>query len=192
MKFAGIITFIVLLFSCSKKEDPQPEPPVPKPFKVASITVDGQLYSDAMYNVNFKPVIKITCAAPIFTASVPSNIFIQANGTPVSYDLTTSNNDSVLILKPTFTALTNNKLTISPNLTSKDDGYLQSQVTATLISQIDSTDKFPRISDDALLTLIQQQHLNTSGISAIQHQVWQEKEIAQAMFAQQAEQVLVL
>ena len=46
---------------------------------------------------------------------------------------------------------------MSTGLKSKDGGKLKSPVNATLIAQIDSTDKFPHISDSALLTLIQQQ-----------------------------------
>ena len=97
-----------------------------------------------------------------------------------------------MILKPTFTGLTSNILTVSTSLTSKDGGSLQTQVTATLITQIDSTDKFSRISDNDLLTLIQQQTFNTSGTLAIQHQVWREKGILQEIYVQPAEPVLVL
>lgn len=157
MKRACCLILICALFACSKEEKPDPVPPTPKPFKATSVTVDGQVYASTMYNVKLKPVIKITFTAPVFEASVNSNVSIRNNGTPVSYDLTFSNGDSVMILKPTLAGLTSNILTVSSNLTSQDGGALQTQVTATLIAQIDSTDKFPRISDDALLTLIQQQ-----------------------------------
>lgn len=158
MKNACLLIIICFFIACSKgNETPDPVPPGPAAFKATSVTINGQVYTTPMYNVNFKPTIKINFTAPVFTSSANSNISIRNNGTPIGYDLTFSNGDSAMILKPTFTGLTSNLLTISTNLISQDGVNLQTQVTATLISQIDSTDKFPRISDDDLLTLIQQQ-----------------------------------
>lgn len=157
MKFAWLVLLACILFSCSKNGDSPPEPPVPsKPLNATTITVNGQNYSSVFYNVNFNPEIRISFSAPLDGSSVASSVSIT-NGTPVSFTTSLSNGDSTLIVKPVLSVLTKNILTVSTGLKSKDGAYLKSAVNATLIAQIDSTDKFPRISDDALLTLIQQQ-----------------------------------
>ena len=56
-------------------------------------------------------------------------------------------------LKP----ITQYTLNISTSLRSNKDGRLQSAIGLDLITAIDSSDKFPRISDSALVTLVQQQ-----------------------------------
>ncbi len=159
MKYACLPIFICLLFSCSKKDKAVVPPPVvpPKSFNATSTTINGQLYSTTLYNVNFNSVIKIAFTAPLNESTVTANVLIKNNGTTVSFTSSFSNNDSVLIIKPAFTALTSYVLNVSTGLKSKDGGSLNDNVNATLISAIDSTDKFTRISDSALLTLIQQQ-----------------------------------
>jgi len=53
--------------------------------------------------------------------------------------------------------LTRYTVAIATTLKSKSEGQLQNAVSFSLFTKLDSTDKFPRITDDALLTLIQQQ-----------------------------------
>ncbi|HYJ63917.1 MAG TPA: glucoamylase family protein [Parafilimonas sp.] len=161
MKFAYTTLIIFLFFSCSKKDNSNPEPPVqpqPKPFSATSITINGQIYSSVLYNVNFNPVIKTSFASPLDESSVSNSVSIKDNtNASVSFITSFEKNDSILVIKPTLSALTKNILTVSTTLKSKDGGSLKTAVTATLVSQIDSTDKFNRISDSALLTLVQQQ-----------------------------------
>lgn len=160
MKLTFFIFLVVIFSSCSKKDSTtSTTPPVqtPKAFNETSLTVNGQIYVSTLYNVNFNPVIKITFNAPVDENSVAANVLIKNNGSSISFTSSFSNGDSVLIVKPTLSPLTQNVLTVSTGLKSKDGGTLKVEVTASLITQIDSTDKFQRISDSALLTLVQQQ-----------------------------------
>ncbi|MBS1747330.1 MAG: beta-glucosidase [Bacteroidetes bacterium] len=162
MKFACFIFLVIIFSSCSKKDSTtSTTPPVqtPKAFNETSLTVNGQIYGSTLYNVNFKPVIKITFTAPVDESSVAANVLIKNNGSPISFTSSFSNGDSVLIVKPTLSPLSLNELTISTGLKSKDGGALKNSVKASLITQMDSSDKFQRISDSALLTLVQQQTL---------------------------------
>jgi hypothetical protein len=160
MKFGCLIFITAIFFSCSKKDNSNPEPPVQqsKPFDATSTTINGQIYTATLYNVNFNPVVKISFASPLDESSVASSVSIKDN-TNASVNFTTAfeKSDSVLVIKPALSALTKNILTVATTLKSKDGGSLKTAVTATFISQIDSTDKFNRISDSALLTLVQQQ-----------------------------------
>ncbi len=160
MKFACAALIACVFFSCSKKDNSSSEPPQsqPKPFDATSTTINGQIYSTGLYNVNFNPVIKISFTSPLDESSAGNSVSIKDNtNASVSFTTTFEKSDSVLVLTPALSALTKNNLTIATTLKSKDGGLLKNAVTATLISQIDSTDKYNRISDSALLTLIQQQ-----------------------------------
>ncbi len=160
MKLTFFIFLMVIFSSCSKKDSATSTTPpvqIPKAFNETSLTVNGQIYTSTLYNLNFNPVIKITFNAPVDENSVAANVLIKDNGTSISFTSSFSNGDSVLIVKPTLSPLTQNVLTVSTGLKSKDGGSLKVEVTASLITQIDSTDKFQRISDSALLTLVQQQ-----------------------------------
>lgn len=154
------ILLFYAFFSCSKKDGSTPSPPVqpqPKPFNATSTTINGQIYNSDLYNVNFTPVIKIAFQSPLDESSVASSVSIKNNSNAdVSFTTTFEKSDSILVIKPTLSALTKNILTVATTLKSKDGGSLKSAVTATFFSQIDSTDKFNRVSDSALLTLIQQ------------------------------------
>ena len=158
MKYACHIIFITLLFACSKNNEPvPPEPPLPTVFDKITVTVNDVAYTSVLYNVNFKPEIKISFTAPVDASTIAANISIKNNGVNVSFTTALSNKDSLLTIIPTLSALTNNVVTVSTGLKSKEGVGLRNAVSATLISQIDSTDKFPRISDNDLLTLIQKQ-----------------------------------
>ncbi len=160
MKFVCIIIIVCCLYSCSKKTDPTPEPPLipPTPLSSTSVSVNGARYSSQLYNVNLNPVIKIAFTAPIDESTVTGSISIKdASNVDVSFIATLETNDSVLVIKPVLSALTKNTVIVSGLLKSKEGVALKPEVTAVLISQLDSTDKFPRISDSALLTLVQQQ-----------------------------------
>ena len=161
MRFSYLTIVTLIFFSCSKKDNSNLEPPVqpqPKPFSATSTTINSQIYSSVLYNVNFNPVIKISFASPLDESSVASSVTIKDNtNASVSFATAFEKSDSVLVIKPTLSALTKNILTVETTLKSKDGGALKTAVTATFISQIDSTDKFNRISDSALLTLVQQQ-----------------------------------
>ena len=107
MKIACSILFSCILFSCSKKDNSTPEPPVqpPKPFSATTITVNGQNYSSVFYEVNFNPEIKISFTAPLDESSVAANVSIS-NGVSVSFTTSLSNGDSTLNIKPALSALT--------------------------------------------------------------------------------------
>lgn len=155
-----ILIGIFCFSSCKKKETPiTPPPPNPPAFKLTELKVDNINNGSTYYAVKTSPEIKLSFSAPADPNTVTNNISLKTN-TGAAVSLTSSfENDSALILKPAsaLSFITKYSLTIGTGLKSKEGASLQTGVSATLISQIDSTDKFPRISDSALLTLVQQQ-----------------------------------
>src|SRR5690606_10816150 len=66
---------------------------------------------------------------------------------------------STILITPTapLKYLTRHNISISTGLQSKSGGKLQNAVNFSFLTKIDSSKKFPQVSDDALLTLVQQQ-----------------------------------
>ena len=149
-----------IFFSCKKNTIPITPPPVnPPAFKVSTVSINGVNNGLTYYVVNNSPVIKISFSSPVDQNAADANISLKNNaGATISLTTSFENGDSVAVVKPsTLNYITQYTLTVPAGLKSKQGAKLQSAVNATLITSIDSTDKFPQISDSALLTLVQQQ-----------------------------------
>lgn len=148
---------ICLLFCCKKSKSPE-TPPASFNFNTATV---NEVSSGLSYtNLNLTPIIKISFSAPLKTSSVSSSVSFTSNsGTTVAFTSTLENSNSTLIIKPAapLQAFGKYLLEISIGLFSENGGSLERPVSLSLSTGMDSTDKFPLISDDALLTLIQQQ-----------------------------------
>ncbi|KAA9038200.1 beta-glucosidase [Ginsengibacter hankyongi] len=156
------ITLSIISTSCGKKAaDKIPvEPPPPSSFSSTLIMVDGKQETSLDYNINTTPVIKFSFSAPIDHASVGNSFsFAETSGSSVSFNTNYSNGDSVVVIQPSASLkyLSKYLITVSTGLKSKAGGSLKTTATANFVTQIDSTDKFARISDDALLDLAQRQ-----------------------------------
>ncbi|SDT58661.1 hypothetical protein SAMN05216490_4178 [Mucilaginibacter mallensis] len=157
MGFAG-------MYSCSKSSDganTTPTHPVPptSSFTFSSAKVNGVSNGLTYINVNATPVIKLSFAAAISTASVNSSIaFTSSTGTTVAYTAIYQNGDSTVVITPSkLSYLTKYTIAVSTALKSSKGGSLESAYNINLTTSIDSINKFPTITDDALLTLVQQQ-----------------------------------
>ena len=164
MSFKNLILFcFTVWFGISCKKDDNPEPPVtvvPTSFGLNSLRVDGS-YSGFLYvDVKPKPVIKFNFSAPLNIASFSNAIsIISKSGEVVPYTTSLENGDSSVVVSPSndLQYLNSYKVSISKALKSKSNGSLLSEVSVNLRTALDSTDKFPKIADDELLTIIQKQ-----------------------------------
>jgi len=135
-------------------------PDTPPSFSFNSLKVNGVFKGVNYNNVNLTPVVQLSFLAPIDHASVGTAVSLKTSGgAGINITASYANNDSTVIIQPSspLQALTKYVLNVTTALQSKAKGSLQSPVTITLITAIDSTDKFPRISDDALLDKVQSQ-----------------------------------
>ena len=158
------LCFLSLIFStgCKKSggDDPDPVPPTPASFSFSSLKVNGVFNGFTYYNSSYTPVIKFSFSTKIKQESISNAFsFISTGGTTITYNSSLENNDSTVVIQPSanLTALTKYDVNVSPLLKSQAGGSLLTGTTVRLITKIDSTDKFPVISDDALLTLVQKQ-----------------------------------
>jgi hypothetical protein len=147
--------------ACKKSSDTTPAPiPTPPSFSFNSLQINGAYKGFSYYGVNNKPVIRISFSTTIDHASSAASIsFTGKSGGTVAFIPSFDNHDSTLVITPsgTLEPISQYTVTIATGLQSQQKGSLQSAITITLATAIDSTDKFPRISDSALLTLVQQQ-----------------------------------
>lgn len=149
------------LFSCSKSgqgSDPSTTD-APASFSLNTVKVNGSSSGFTYVNVNVAPAIKLSFSAAVDPASVKNSItFANSAGTAVTYTTAYQNGDSTVIISPSaLTHLNKYTLTVSNNLLSSKGGTLQASFNVNLTTSIDSTNKFPTITDDQLLTLIEQQ-----------------------------------
>ncbi|GAB3943480.1 hypothetical protein GCM10028805_09770 [Spirosoma harenae] len=152
---------LFLCLSCKKAEDAEPA----EQFHYKSVQVNGQSSSSMNFqNVGANPVITVSFSAPLQKASIETAIQLVQPLTGVSAPLnyTVSAGDTVITLTPksALASLTPYRFLIQPTLTSQRSTSLNSSVTVNLTTTFDNTDKSTRISDDALLDLVQKQTFN--------------------------------
>jgi len=148
---------ILFLFASCSKEDAKQPPLIKKNLTLVSTSVDGKSDQSNVYSgVSLDPLIKINFTEPIDPASVQQNIVMTGPGnTSVTVTSGIENGKSLVVkTSASLASLTAYVVTIS-NLRSSAGGALKAPIVIKLGSAYSSTDKFPVISDEELLTLVQ-------------------------------------
>ena len=162
MKRLVVISSVIMLTlaSCSKGSSSPPVPPAPDLFIVVSNSINGQPFQSPSYNINSTPVIKVSFSSKIDKGLVSGNVLLTAGtGTVAAYSVSYENSDSTMVIQPSpaLNAISKYSLNVVTGLQSQQKAKLQSAVSFDFITALDSTDKFPRVSDSALLSLVQKQ-----------------------------------
>ncbi|MBC7848357.1 MAG: Ig-like domain-containing protein [Chitinophagaceae bacterium] len=148
---------LLLIVAGCKKSDNKPSPAIG--LLVDAYTIDGKATSPT--NTSTTPAINIKFSAPVDRATIiPGNIsFTENSGTAVLYNATYASGDKEIILEPTkpLKHLTSHTVSVNNSIQSAAGGKLINPPVITFMTDIDSTQKFPTISDDSLLTLVQKQ-----------------------------------
>ncbi|WP_461100450.1 glucoamylase family protein [Spirosoma koreense] len=151
---------LVCCLSCKTQKDPEPA----ESFSYKSVQVNGQTSASLTYqNVSLTPTIRLGFTAPINQESAKNTIQLteKATASPVSLSYAFGATDTTVTIGPTkaLKSLTAYTVTVQPTLTSQRSTTLGSNVVINLVTALDSTDKFQRISDSLLLDLVQKQTL---------------------------------
>jgi hypothetical protein len=160
-RFLLIYMLILSGASCKKGSGPQPQPPPPGAFQLTALQI-GSSTAASPTGVAVNSVLKITFSAPVDHSTVNGNITLKdGSAAAVSFSTSFTNNDSVLVLQPAaaLQPITKYSFTVLTGLQSQQKVSLSAAVSRNFITAIDSTDKFPRLSDSALLDLVEQQTL---------------------------------
>src|SRR5438105_6663421 len=158
--FVAIPAVIFIVLSCSKRSSNGNSPPAMPNFYSTDVKLNGQTASASNYDINLTPVIKFSFSAAVNKGTIPSAfIFQDKSGAPIAYSTSYENSDKTVIIQPSsaLNYVTKYSISVSSSLKSGEGGSLASGVNVGFTTRIDSSRKFPLISDDALLTLIQQQ-----------------------------------
>jgi len=156
-----LVLFGPALLSIKCKKNDEPAPPIVTPvlhFKSAKFDNTDASVTTINYNVGMTAIIKISFDKKLERTSVAANVSItESNGSNFPVSFSYENSDNVLVITPAspFKALTRYSLKATTLLQSADNGKLNTELNIQFITQIDSSDKFPVISDNALLDTIQ-------------------------------------
>jgi len=151
---------VLFLFACGNKESPAPPPVLVKNPVFSTATVNDISLENLVYDVNLQPAVKISFTEPLKQSSVAAAVSMaDMNGVAVTVSTTLQNDDKTILIQPAAALgyLKKYAVRVSTSLQSSSGGGLQSEVSKNFITRIDSSRKFPAISDNALLDLVQQQ-----------------------------------
>jgi hypothetical protein len=148
----------LLAISCSNNDDGE-NPNVPRYFNLKSISSGGKLFSSTISNAPVQPEISITFNDRLDKESARSSISLSGSGTTKPLEYSFINDDSTVVIKPTSELgyLGTYWLTISDQIKSADGKSVREGSQVKLVTQIDPSPKFEAVSDEELLTLVQEQ-----------------------------------
>ena len=162
-----MFVLIVPFVQCKKTSTPSPTPTPPPPssnFAVASQTINSISFNSTqtLYGINASPMIRISFSDKVDrnTASSAISYYNKSqNSSNIPFTILYQNNDSTLVITPSsnISYLNEYIFSISTLLKSTSGKAISGRVDLDFMTQFDPSDKFPRISDPALLDLIQQQ-----------------------------------
>lgn len=156
--FCAPFIFLIIItctYSCTK-EDPVPDTGAKK-IDLTDVELDGKPFSLTYSGTSVTPEIVISFSEPIDHESAKAAIYLTSTTGNVALDFSFSNTDSTISIQP-VSPLNHLKvyyLAISAELTSLTKKKLDGNKMVTIVTTYDPADKFPRISDNALLDSVQ-------------------------------------
>lgn len=147
---------------CGKgSSSPEPPPPTPGPFKLTEKKLNNLPASDVYYSIDPQsPQLQFKFNAPVDRNSTNTGIsFRSKDGTAYAFAVLYSNSDSVIIVKPSAALpfIAKFSVSLSNSLKSAAGNSLTETAKIDFVTKIDSSRKFPALTDDELLTKVQQQ-----------------------------------
>lgn len=125
-----------------------------------SFTVNGNYNGTLNYEVSGKPIVRFGFTGAIDPASLATGIKLtDVTGTDVAQNSILQDAGKTLTITPqnNFASFSSYTLEITDALKPAKGGHLINPVKISFSTGFDDTDKFPRISDEELLTLVQKQ-----------------------------------
>lgn len=151
-----LIVIVITLLACGKKESGG----TTTYFDYRSATINGLGNGTVFNNTSLTPEIRIAFSAPVAVASLPTGIVLTTStNQSLAIDFVSSGPGDVVTVKPEQPLLpfTRYTLSVTNALKGTAGALLRNPVSLQLGTGIDSSDKFPRITSNQLLTLVQQQ-----------------------------------
>ena len=154
-KISCITIMLICGLACKKKESDAPAPDL---LHLAMVEVDHKPPAATYYDIKINPVLKLAFNNAVDRQTVAANMSLnESNVTAVPVNYTYEKNDSVIVIvsQSPLKYLTRYFIRITTGLQSAKKGSLGTPVTIEFITSIDSSDKFPILSDSQLLDTVQ-------------------------------------
>lgn len=154
---ALFILFAAGFTGCKKNDTPQS---APSALTLVSLSVNGHATGFDYQNISRTALVKFTFSGAVNPESVANGITFKNNtGENIPFISSLSDNNNAVAIQPSaaLSPLSQYTVIASTALKSQNGGTLPSAVTVHLTTAIDSSNKFPLLSDSALLTLVEQQ-----------------------------------
>lgn len=156
MKIKLLFFFLaILLFSCSDSKDGAET----FPLKLESISIDGKTSEGDLREVNPNAPIILSFSDKLDASTIEKNILIRRKGGENLASEKIYNGDKKVELKlaSPLIVYTNYEVVVLPNLKSATGEKINTGKIYNISTGVDMSDKFERITDEELLTLVQKQ-----------------------------------
>lgn len=155
--FFGAISLFFII-ACNNKDE-NIYTPLPLMFDYVSGSINEQSVGNTALHVSLKPSVKIIFSEAVATATVKTGILLKQGNNTVDYTFSLENNGKTVLLVPAanLAPLNNYSISISTDLRSAAQATLRLAQTINFATGIDSSKKFPTLTNEELLTKVQQQ-----------------------------------
>ena len=127
--------------------------------RIMSLTIDGQPSNpfDHLLGISLQPAIEVVFSSAVEPSSLQNNVLLSggASGSP-AFDFLEDQTKVQITFDAPLEDWTKYTLIISDDVNGVNGGQLE-EVTQAFYTKVDETPKFPALSDEELMTLIQQQ-----------------------------------
>ena len=150
------VSVLIFFISC-KKDDPDP---IEENFSFINAWLDNRPPALGYKNVSLNPTVRLSFSSKLNTANAKDFIFIlPSSGGTVPIHLSFENGDSIAVVTPQapLEALKKYQVFVNNQLQSNSGKALNATVSIQLTTSFDNSDKFPQITDTALVELVQKQ-----------------------------------
>jgi hypothetical protein len=160
IKRLAVHSLLITLFLSACKKGGGGDDTPPARLNLVSWSVENVAGRTDYENVKVKPGFQFRFSAPVNRNSVAAAFSLsEVPASPVPVTVSYANGDSTVLLTPTANLdyLSRYKMTLTSLLESSAGGMLNTGITINLYTHLDSSRKFPAITDEALLTKVQEQ-----------------------------------
>lgn len=158
--FVRVITAVFvclsIITSCNKDNSSTTPSNTSLSFKVNDVYNGTLIYS----RLNMRPVVTLQFSDAVDMATIPGNVkLLSPSSATVSVTINASNGNKQITVTPQadLNAFTTYTMSVSDGIRTASGGRLINPLNISLTTGISYTDKFPRITDDELLTKVQRE-----------------------------------
>ena len=159
-----ILSCSFIYAGCGSKDTPDPPPTPPAPpalvFQNAKLGNVPASAASTTYNIKTNAALRLLFNNAVDRSTAAAAVTVKENGTnEIAVNTSFENGDSTIVFTPLtpLKYITKYSVDAASSLKSIKGGALNSVVNIQFVTQIDSSRKFPILSDNALLDLVQQQ-----------------------------------